>query len=192
MLILPEMTDPDAAVQEEIAPPQPPRPSNRAQTQMDADEQYARQLAQHYGGAGQYAPRTSSRGAPGGNYMNERKPSQTREEERNFLDDDLPIIKESLKKGFLETQTTVNGWLTNLKKKIDGIDDDEGSSSSQPRYGAANPAYRTRRSGDGRQSGDYNRYDADPHVLGDDFGGIQLNDDGSKFFHNHILQTSSS
>jgi hypothetical protein len=181
MLTLPEMTDPDAVVQEEVAPPQPPRPSNRAQTQMDADEQYARQLAEHYGGSGSYAPRVSSRGNPRGNYMNDTRPTQAREEEHSFLDDDLPIIKENLKKGFLETQNTVNGWLTNLKKKIDGVEDEEKSLSSQPRYGAGNAGYRTRRSGDGRQSGDYNRYDADPHVLGDDFGGIQLNDDGSKY-----------
>jgi hypothetical protein len=185
MLSRSEMTDPDAVVQEEVAPPQPPRPSNRAQTQMDADEQYARQLAEHYGGSGSYAPRVSSRGNsrgdPRGNYLNEMKPNQTQEEEHSFLDDDLPIIKENLKKGFLETQNTVNGWLTNLKKKIDGVDEDDGPSSSQARYGASNAPYRSRRSGDGRQSGDYNRYDADPHVLGDDFGGIQLNDDGSKY-----------
>jgi hypothetical protein len=180
MLSVSEMTDPDAVVQEEIPPPQPPRPSNRAQTQMDADEQYARQLAEHYGGSASYAPRMNSRGDPRGNYLGDLKPTYTREEEHSFLDDDLPIIKENLKKGFLETQNTVNGWLTNLKKKIDGVEDDDAPSSSQPRYGAGNAPYRSRRSGDGRQSGDYNRYDADPHVLGDDFAGIQLNDDGSK------------
>jgi hypothetical protein len=185
------MTDPDAVVQEEVAPPQPPRPSNRAQTQMETDEQYARQLAEHYGGSGSYAPRVSSRGNsrgdPRGTYMNEPRTNQTREEEHSFLDDDLPIIKENLKKGFLETQNTVNGWLTNLKKKIDGVEDDDGPSTSQPRYNSGNAPYRSRRSGDGRQSGDYNRYDADPHVLGDDFGGIQLNDDGSKY-HANILR----
>jgi hypothetical protein len=189
-----EMTDPDAVVQEETPPPQPPRPTNQRagstpQTQLEADEQYARQLAEHYGGAAAYepgyAPRMSSRGDPypqtsRGRQQTGLKPNEMYEEEHSFLDDDLPIIKENLKKGFLETQNTVNGWITNLKKKIDGVDDDGPSSSSQPNYSSGNAPYRSRRSGDGRQSGDYNRYDADPHVLGDDFAGIQLNDDGSK------------
>lgn len=177
------MTDPDAAIQEDAPPPQPPRPSNprvgsTPRNQLEADEQYARQLAEHYGGAASYAPRMNSRGEVRGQYNQSQRPID-REEDRSFLDDDLPIIKENLKKGFIETQNTVNGWLTNLKKKIDGVDDEPGS-SSQPNYNSGNAAYRSRRSGDGRQSGDYNRYDADPHVLGDDFAGIQLNDDGSK------------
>lgn len=29
-----------------------------------------------------------------------------------------------MKKGFLETQNKVNGWITTLKKRIDGEDDD--------------------------------------------------------------------
>jgi hypothetical protein len=40
------MTDPSAADQE-VPPPKPPRPS-AAQKQLEADELYARQLAQHY------------------------------------------------------------------------------------------------------------------------------------------------
>lgn len=39
------MTDPNAA--QDIAPPKPPRPS-AAQRQLEADELYARQLAEHY------------------------------------------------------------------------------------------------------------------------------------------------
>jgi len=103
----------------------------------------------------------------------------------SFLDDDLPVIKENLRKGFLETQTTVNKWITNLKKKIDGDDFEEEGSSSRPQRGGYGPqgpgAQYGRRSGDNRRSGEYNRYDADPQLLGDDFAGIQLNDDGSKY-----------
>lgn len=49
-----EMTDPDAAQREPTAPPaRPPRPPRAApnttqQTQLEADEMYARQLAEHY------------------------------------------------------------------------------------------------------------------------------------------------
>lgn len=174
------MTDPEAAI--EIPPPHPPRPTGQPggqpvgstpQSQLEADEQYARQLAEHYGGGGSYGPRTSSQGAP---YQQSRFPSNDQHpyEERSFIDDDLPVIKENLRKGFLETQSRVNGWISNLKKRMDGEGDD-----TSP-HGIGSPGgegYRTRRSGDGRQSSDYNRYDADPEVLSDDFAGIQMRSD---------------
>ena len=104
-------------------------------------------------------------------------------ENHSFLDDELPIIKENLRKGFLETQTTVNGWIKTLKKRIDGEDDDDEDDRRQQGHKQAAPTqqYRSRRSNDGRRSGDYNRYDADPQVLSDDFAGMQLNNDGSKY-----------
>lgn len=54
------MTDPESQT-EPAPPPQPPRPAqvpigptSTAQSQVEADEQYARQLAEHYGGASAY------------------------------------------------------------------------------------------------------------------------------------------
>jgi len=172
------MSDPDA--REPTPPPQPPRPAaqrvgSTPQSQLEADEQYARQLAEHYGGGGSYGPRSTSQR---GRQQTGLRPNELQEENHSFIDDDLPVIRENLRKGFLETQSKVNGWITNLKKKIDGEDEDE--TSPQQGYNAGNAPYRSRRSGDGRQSGDYNRYDADPQVLSDDFAGIQLNSDGSK------------
>lgn len=168
------MSDPDAA-RESTPPPQPPRPAavapqgSTTMSQLEADEMYARQLAEHYD-ARDYGARRS------GQRERQRQASpQNSEDNRNFFDDDLPVIKENLLKGFLETQSKVNGWITNLKKKIDGEDEDEqhspgfGSSSQSAPFG--------RRSADGRRSGDYNRYDADPQVLGDDFAGMHLNQD---------------
>jgi len=62
------MSDPDfQKEQEQAPPPRPPRPT-QAQSQLEADEQYARQLAQHYQteesaeGYGAYGSRT--RGEP--------------------------------------------------------------------------------------------------------------------------------
>ena len=51
------MTDPNA--REEVPPTKPPRPSqmdistSTSQRQLEADEMYARQLSEHYSGAGQ-------------------------------------------------------------------------------------------------------------------------------------------
>jgi hypothetical protein len=61
---LPGMTDPTAQ-EDMVPPPKPPRPSQPAtsttQRQLEADEQYARQLAKHYN-----APAAGRRGpAPG-------------------------------------------------------------------------------------------------------------------------------
>ena len=185
------MSDPDA-IREPTPPPQPPRPTNQRvgstpQSQLEADEQYARQLAEHYGGGWESGARTSSREGGGQRerqYQPNRKPNDDPyDENHSFLDDDLPVIKENLRKGFLETQTTVNGWIKTLKKKIDGEDEDDDEGTQQG-YNSrqSNQQYRGRRSNDGRPSGDYNRYDADPQVLGDDFAGIQLNSDGSTYF----------
>ncbi len=196
------MSDPDAVVEPEsepVAPPQPPRPKttrlgSTPQSQLEADEMYARQLAEHYDGAGSMGQQRSARGPPRGTgFLGGRgrqketglKPNELYDDGHSFLDDDLPVIKENLRKGFVETQKTVNSWITNLKKRIDGDDlEDETSQGHQgagaARGGSSNAPYGSRRSGDARRSGDYNRYDADPQVLGDDFAGIQLNDDGSK------------
>ena len=61
------MSDPDSQY-EPAPPPQPPRPVSSAkqrtgQGQLEADEQYARQLAEHYNGTATYGgpPRSSSR-----------------------------------------------------------------------------------------------------------------------------------
>ncbi|KAK4678578.1 ubiquitin-binding protein cue5 [Podospora pseudoanserina] len=199
-----EMTDPDAVAQNEQPPPQPPRPvaaahgpTTTAQEQLEADERYARQLAEHFENVGAYEARTANRGGerggnpgrgggpvPRGRQQTGLRPSQD-EREHSFLDDDLPVIKEQLKKGFLETQTKVNTWFTDFKKKIDEHFDEqeeerrraEGSagSSSNPLAGGRP----TRDQNQTRRSADYDRYDADPELLSDDFAGMKFHSDGT-------------
>lgn len=175
------MSDPDAVQQQEedVPPPQPPRPKN-GQSQMEADEAYARRLAEHYESAA-YEARTSNRGAPGGQPQRRQqtglKPNELYDDrEHSFIDDDLPVIQEQLKKGFQETQVKVNSWFKDLKKKFDEQFDEGGEGSShypQGRYGG--------HSGEGtRRSRDYERYDADPELLSDDFAGMKFHNDGSK------------
>ena len=114
------------------------------------------------------------------------------------LTDELPIIRDNIKKGFLETQSTVNKWVSNLKKKIDGDDNDD--FQGQPAQGGYVPQqrYGGRRSSDFvRRSTDRDRYDADPQVLGDDFAGLQMKDnegwqDHCRFFHKSRLMSHST
>lgn len=193
------MSDPDAAAaQQDEAdelppPPQPPRPTTQnAQSQLEADEAYARRLAEYYESAA-YEARTANSdsrdlpgsrvgGRPGGRGTG-LKPNEL--SERSFIDDDLPEIQEQLKKGFQETQVKVNGWFKDLKKKFDEqFDEGEGSSSQHgaQRYGG-------RGSGESaRRSRDYERYDADPQMLGDDFAGMKLHGDGSKCLPTYLKQ----
>ncbi|KAF5541556.1 CUE domain-containing protein [Fusarium napiforme] len=169
-----EMTDPDAAQNEpaeEVPPPQPPRPQNRTQmSQLEADELYARQLAEHYDNVGAYESRTANRG--------QRQAQRGQDEwgddrEHSFIDDDLPVIRENLRKGFFETQEKVNGWITNIKKKIEeNFDESEEQTQRQ-----GEPFRRPGESS--RRSGDYDRYDADPQVLSDDFAGMKFSSDGT-------------
>jgi hypothetical protein len=199
------MSDPDAAKETEVPPAKPPRPTAKL-TQLEADEKYARQLAEHYSGVNDQnrTPRTSSRynenlqgsriGKPGANPNPDDVPW------RSFIDgernprmrptlgdqvsshwtplDDLPEIRDNIKKGFFETQSTVNKWLGNLKKKIDGEEDggDFDSQPARPAQGYNQQSY-GRRSGDyARRSADMSRYDADPEVLGDDFSKLEMRD----------------
>ncbi|KAI1855152.1 hypothetical protein JX266_000017 [Neoarthrinium moseri] len=177
------MSDPDAVQfepRESAPPPQPPRPTGRApMSQVEADELYARQLAEQFDNAGAYEARAhgQSRGQQPRRQATGLRPDEMYDREHSFIDDDLPIIRENLRKGFMETQTKVNSWFTTLKKRIDGeydSEEDESQPSRRTQPGAP------RRSGEGsRRSTDYERYDADPQVLSDDFAGIRLNPDGS-------------
>ncbi|EGU80109.1 hypothetical protein FOPG_01393 [Fusarium oxysporum f. sp. conglutinans race 2 54008] len=169
-----EMTDPDAAQNEpadEVPPPQPPRPQNRSQmSQLEADELYARQLAEHYDNVGAYESRTANRGQRQGQRGQDEWGD---DREHSFIDDDLPVIRENLRKGFFETQEKVNGWITNIKKKIEeNFDESEEQTQRQ-----GEPFRRPGESS--RRSGDYDRYDADPQVLSDDFAGMKFSSDGT-------------
>ena len=172
---IPEMTDPEAAKNEpEDAPPaQPPRPQGRTpMSQMEADELYARQLAEQYDNVGSYEARTSSLNRD----RRQRSLGSDDERERNFIDDELPVIRENLRQGFKDTQTTVNGWIAGLRKRLEeSFDETEESTQRQGQP--------FRRSGEtSRRSGDYDRYDADPQVLSDDFAGMRFSSDGSKCY----------
>lgn len=90
------------------------------------------------------------------------------------------MIKENIRKTFLETQSKVNKWVSDIKRRIDGddLDDLNAPSNQGSRPGTHPQGYGGRRSGDlGRRSGERERYDADPQVLGDDFAGLELRDD---------------
>ncbi|KHJ30293.1 putative cue domain-containing protein [Erysiphe necator] len=145
-------------------------------SQLEADERYARQLANQY--QYQYNDARENLGSMRNNPRRNLAPTPDRRqniyEERSFLEDDLPIIKDNLKKGFLETQNKVSNWITFLKKKIDGDDD---ADSVHQNYGSTSRLNRFK--DDGRKSDDFSPYDADPQVLSDDFAGIQLHSDGT-------------
>lgn len=93
----------------------------------------------------------------------------------------MPVIRDNIRKGFLETQSKVNSWVQGFKKRLDGEDDEyeehRTSDAYQQPYGENQTYGRPRRSGDSiRRSGDRERYDADPQVLGDDFSALELRD----------------
>ena len=212
------MSDPESQ-KEPTPPPQPPRPihspigpTSTARTQLEADELYARQLAEHYGGSETYGggQRSGSRGrreqpVPRPKKDTGLKPNELYDDrDHSFFDgtypnkrvylradvgtDDLPVIREQFKKGFQETQSKVNSFITSLRKKIDG-EEEEDFQSPPPRTATGfngtsqQQTYGGRRSGDlDRRSAERDRYDADPQVLGDDFTNLNVRDDAGKFF----------
>lgn len=89
------MSDPDAAQQEPAPPPQPPRPiqapKKAPRNQLEADELYARQLAEHYNNQNAYrqSPREPPREYRGDNQRRERNYQQDDlydDRERSFID----------------------------------------------------------------------------------------------------------
>ena len=100
--------------------------------------------------------------------------------------DDLPVIRDNIRKGFLETQSKVNSFLTNLKKKIDGDGEEEEDPAIRRPTGRTPTGFSSgmaaSRRGEeaSRRSGDRDRYDADPEVLGDDFAGLRMVDETSR------------
>lgn len=92
--------------------------------------------------------------------------------------DDLPEIRDNIKKGFLETQSTVNKWITGFRKTLDGEDDEDNFANQSPRpaqnFGGQQPY--GRRSQEIRRSADMQRYDADPQLIGDDFSKLEMKD----------------
>lgn len=191
-----EMSDPEAA-QREQPPPMPQRPARQPaapQNQLEADEQYARQLAEHYQNS---APRSrnedpynsnlqgSRPGRPGANpnpddyhwrsFVDGANEFRTElgEAANEFMTDDLPEIRENIRKGFFETQKTVNSWITNFKKSFNEEAEEEPDRTVQNTR--QNRGQRS--SGEFvRRSADYGRYDADPQVIGDDFSKLDLKD----------------
>ncbi|KAK5168305.1 ubiquitin-binding protein cue5 [Saxophila tyrrhenica] len=199
------MSDPSfVAEQEPAAPPRPPRPAQREPvSQLEADERYARQLAEHYNTE---TPRSQTRynqREPGRRGVN-AQPQQrgySPSPERNFFDDDLPEIGRNIQQGFFETQKKVNSWITTFKKRIDG---EEGDEDEEDLYGAGTsrqdqdkflgrqnfgPSQSDQLRGIRKQaeaqsatrrSTEATRYDADPHELNDDeFERLELRDEES-------------
>ncbi|KAF2268684.1 hypothetical protein CC78DRAFT_575665 [Lojkania enalia] len=179
------MSDPNFKA-EETPPLQPPRTS-QPRSQVEQDEIYARQLAEHYQSS--YAQGYGSRGRGDPPLPRQRremglKPNELHEDkEHSFFDDDLPIIRKNIEQGFRETQTKVNKWITDFRKKLDGDDEDEfgqGQSSQQRQnFGPSqsDQLYGIRKSVESRRSADRERYDTDNRVLGDDFEALELRDD---------------
>jgi len=147
-------------------------------SQLEADELFARQLAgEGYGASrGQSGRGGGTRQGRGGfgNYPENREDNK----EHSFIDDELPVITENIKKGFFETQTKVNKFFTDFGKKLTGEDEstppgqhpgDAGASGPREGGGGPYPArYSSRRSGDA--------YDADPAVIQDDFSHLEMRD----------------
>ncbi|TGZ83200.1 hypothetical protein EX30DRAFT_339408 [Ascodesmis nigricans] len=202
------MSDPNA-VEEEMPPPQPPRAQSRSprpyatttpQTQLDADAELALRLQQEYNRAQAAArPRRQEHGGAGGYYEepvpplparrhHDRRGNNDSDEEyyrdddrdHSFFDDDLPVIKDNIKKGFLETQSKVNSWLTEFKKKLDGESPENTPPTSQrPSSQYARAGSRRSYDTQGRRSMDNRHaaaYDADPAVLSDDFTHLAMKD----------------
>ncbi|KAH8724856.1 hypothetical protein GQ44DRAFT_727363 [Phaeosphaeriaceae sp. PMI808] len=184
------MSDPNFKT-EEAPPPQPPRPQPRSQ--LEQDEIYARQLAEHYqtqGGQGHASERSRAQGDARG----QQRPRES-DREHSFFDDELPEIRKTIEEGFKETQKTVTSWISNFTKKLDGDTEPDAydrygnpvhhdqsrpgqASAQRQNFGPSQSEqlHGIRKSTEQRRPADHNRYDADNRVLGDDFAQLEMRD----------------
>jgi hypothetical protein len=195
------MSDPDATVEEQAPPSRPPRPTQREpMSQMEADELYARQLAEQYNSEYPRAQTRYNQREPGRRGVNQQRQQSYDDPdspERNFFDDDLPEIGRNIQQGFFETQKKFNSWIGNLKKQFDGDEEDEDLYSSSQSGSRANtglspgrqnfgPSQRDQMYGiqkraeqqQARRSTEAQRYDADPHEFQEEeFERLELRDE---------------
>lgn len=135
------MSDPEFQPE---APPRPTREHMQRQAQLEEDERMARQLAEEDNiQSGGMQAGTSRRNRQVPPLPNRRGDD---EEDHSFFDDDLPVIRDNLTKGFNDTRVKVNTWIDNFRKRIDN-EPISGSSGHQEREG----------------------FDADPTLITDDF-----------------------
>ncbi|KAK0886823.1 ubiquitin-binding protein cue5, partial [Friedmanniomyces endolithicus] len=90
------------------------------QNQLEADELYARRLAEQYDsdtkGQATYNQREPSRRG-----RNQQRPYYDEaDRDHSFFDDDLPEIGRNFQQRFVKTQSRVNGWIYTFRKKSDG------------------------------------------------------------------------
>ena len=103
------------------------------------------------------------------------------------VEDDLPEIRRNIEQGFKETQSKVNKWITDFRKKLDGEPDeyDRYGNPVPPRQderqnfgpSQSDQLHGIRKSAELRRSSDRDRYDSDNRMLGDDFEALELRDD---------------
>jgi hypothetical protein len=201
------MSDPSFKGEEALPapPPRPPRQTQQPMTQLESDELYARQLAEQYDQSSYDGYGSRGRGdppLPRRRRQESLKPNELYEgKQHSFFDgehvagrlkattltwpaDDLPVIRQNITKGFQETQKTFNKWISDVRKRLDGDEEDPpmGESSTGPQRQNFGPSksdqlYGIRKSAEAaRRSADRERYDSDPRVLDDDFTKLELND----------------
>jgi hypothetical protein len=174
------MTDPTyKPEQADTLPREHPEPPQYATStplsQLEQDEQLARQLAgegryrsppesqqQRYSDRRRTPPIHTHPSLTSSASRDRQRPSdqsQSQQKERSFIDDDLPVIKDNIKKG----------WSQLVSKVKSTFDGEDAPPPQPPRPGSTAEPYRYTR----QQS---TRYDADPRVLGDDFSHLKVQD----------------
>lgn len=119
--------------------------SDEQQIQILADEEFARQVA--------LQGSRRSRQQNTGQHATQQEPSSP-ETTRNFIDDDLPVLKENIIQGFNETKSKVNSFLSSIRSQYAQKIESQASTGERGSQGLyhQNPRSST-------------QYDRDAHVM---------------------------
>ncbi|KAJ4301409.1 ubiquitin-binding protein cue5 [Kalmusia sp. IMI 367209] len=179
------MSDPNFKI-EETPPPQPPRPRpTQPRTQVEQDEIYARQLAEHYqSNDGGYGSR--ARGDPPLPQRRQQsglKPNELHDDEGPSFEDEIKEIGQTIQESFNQTRENFSKFFGNIRSKLEGDEETYDKYGDQvnrrQNFGPSqsDQLHGIRRSAEARRSADRDRYDSDNRMLGDDFEALELRDD---------------
>jgi hypothetical protein len=108
----------------------------------------------------------------------------------DFTSNELPEIKKNISQGFQQTQSFVNSWITGVKKRFDGDGEEhddivsgQGTGGQRQNFGSstADQLRGIRKNAEvnrNRRSMDTERYDADAPALSENFGELEIHDNG--------------
>lgn len=185
----PNQVEQDEALARQLASQEEERSQTRAQAQVS--DSLPPPPRPPYKASHSYSPGLVKSGSYSGRYDDPRQHQQQQHphHHKNFVDDELPELRENLQKGFYDTRQRFNSWVTNLRKVLDAEEEpatlfgalgSPPSSRSRSRHNSSDFGIPKNKNSSARVRKHSKQYDRDPDQLSSDLKGVSLKDNDPK------------